>query len=123
MDVIRSLAALMLASGLGGCWGSGVVYESPAAQYLHRSDAITLSAGNAKDVNAAIHVIDPWPRDVGNRRIRSNGERMVGAIQRYHRPAANRGQGPVNQGRDPSTIGIPASGASGTPAPSSNSSL
>ena len=37
-------------------------------------------AGNAKDVNAAIHVVDPWPRDVNNRRIRGDGARMVGAV-------------------------------------------
>ena len=38
---------------------------------------------NAKNVNAATHVIDPWPRYVGNRRIPGNGERMSGAVERY----------------------------------------
>ena len=51
--------------------------------YIQRSDTITPGAGNARDVNAATHVIDPWPRYVGNRRIPGNGERMVGAIERY----------------------------------------
>jgi len=54
-----------------------------AAPYLQRLDKIYAGAGDAKDVNAATHVIDPWPPYVGNRRIPANGERMVGAIERY----------------------------------------
>jgi hypothetical protein len=57
--------------------------QDPFAQYVHRSDKITLSAGNASAVNTATHVIDPWPRYVGNRRIPGNGERMAGAVERY----------------------------------------
>src|SRR3974390_2662757 len=57
--------------------------QDPFAQYLKRSEKITLSAGNAKQVNAATHVIDPWPPYVGNRRIPGDGQRMAGAIQRY----------------------------------------
>jgi hypothetical protein len=51
--------------------------------YFQRSDKIVLSEGDAKEVNAATHVIDPWPRYVGQRKIRSNGDRMVGAADRY----------------------------------------
>lgn len=51
--------------------------------YLERLEGITASAGNAKDVNAVTHMIDPWPRHVRNRRIPGNGERMVGAVNRY----------------------------------------
>ena len=57
--------------------------QDPFAQYAHRSDKITLSAGNASAVNTATHVIDPWPPYVGNRRIPGNGERMAGAVERY----------------------------------------
>src|SRR5437899_3665987 len=53
------------------------------AMYLQRSDTITLGAGNAKEVNAATHVIDPWPPYVGNRRVPGNGARMSGAFERY----------------------------------------
>ena len=84
MHIARSLGSLILAATLGGC--SSGIYENPAAQYVARSDTVTLSAGNAKDVNAATHVIDPWPRNVKDRRISGNGERMVGAVQRYQRP-------------------------------------
>jgi hypothetical protein len=57
--------------------------QDPFAQYVHRSNKITLSAGNASAVNTATHVIDPWPRYVGNRRIPGNRERMAGAAERY----------------------------------------
>jgi hypothetical protein len=108
MRIARSLAGVTLAMALGGCWNG--IYESPAAQYVNRSDTVTLSAGNAKNVNAATHVIDPWPRYVGNRRIRGNGERMVGAVQRYQRPPAARSQGPGQGGQAPS----PTDGGGGT---------
>jgi len=73
-------AAAWLVSSVGGWAGE---YESPFDQYFERTDTITLSAGNAKEVNATIHTIDTWPRRVGNRRIPANGARMIGAIQRY----------------------------------------
>ena len=57
--------------------------QDPAAQYFERKDTIVSGAGDAKDVNAATHIIDPWPRYVGNRRIPGNGERMTGAVERY----------------------------------------
>ncbi len=55
----------------------------PFGRYIQRSDTISLSAGDAKEVNATTHIIDPWPRHVGNRRIPGNGERMSGAVERY----------------------------------------
>ena len=39
--------------------------------------------GDAKDVNAATQVIDPWPPYVGNRYFPSNGQRMSDAVERY----------------------------------------
>jgi hypothetical protein len=73
-----TFAGAMLVSCAALAWD-----QDPFAQYLQRSNKITLSAGNAKEVNAATHVIDPWPRYVGNRRIPGNGERMAGAAERY----------------------------------------
>jgi hypothetical protein len=64
-------------------WTARAWDQNPFSQYLQRSNKITLSAGNAQAVNTATHVIDPWPRYVGNRRIPGNGERMVSAIERY----------------------------------------
>jgi len=100
MKIMRTFGILALAATVGGCWGDN-------AQYLHRSDTVTLSAGNAKEVNAATHVIDPWPRRVAHRRIRANGERMVGAVQRYKAGGRGAGQGGPQQGFQPG----PASGA------------
>jgi hypothetical protein len=57
--------------------------QDPAAQYFERKDTIVSGAGDAKNVNAATHIIDPWPRYVGNRRIPMNGERAAGAVERY----------------------------------------
>ena len=63
--------------------------------YFQRSDKITLGAGDAKHVNEATHVIDPWPRYVGQRRIPSNGERMVGAVEHYRNNRAQPVQPPI----------------------------
>ena len=53
------------------------------AQYFERKDTIVSGAGDARDVNAATHIIDPWPPYVGDRRIPGNGQRMTGAVERY----------------------------------------
>jgi hypothetical protein len=65
------------------CSGAWAWDQDPAAQYFERKDTIVSGAGDAKNVNAATHIIDPWPRYVGNRRIPGNGERMTGAVERY----------------------------------------
>jgi hypothetical protein len=57
--------------------------DDPFEGYFQRKDTVTFSAGNAKEVNSATHVIDPWPRYVRNKRIPGDGERMAGAVQRY----------------------------------------
>jgi hypothetical protein len=67
-----------------GARAGDLVYEF-GEPYLQRNEGITAGAGDAKDVNAVTHVIDPWPRYVANRRIPANGERMTGAIDRYRR--------------------------------------
>jgi hypothetical protein len=56
------------------------------ARYFRRIDTISVTSGDARDVNAVAQIIDPWPRYVGNRRIPVNGERMVGAVDRYQNP-------------------------------------
>jgi len=57
--------------------------QDPAAQYFERKDTIVSGAGDAGNVNAATHIIDPWPRYVGNPQIPGNGQRMTGAVERY----------------------------------------
>jgi hypothetical protein len=112
MKIARTIAAVALAAAGGGCWTG--VYENPAAEYLHRSDTITLSAGNAKNVNAATHIIDPWPRQVANRRIPGNGERMAHAMERY-----KGGQTGSSNQTGTQVIGIPV----GSATPSQNPGL
>ena len=65
------------------CSGAWAWDQDPAAQYFERKDTIVSGAGDARDVNAATHIIDPWPRYVGDRRIPGNGQRMTGAVERY----------------------------------------
>jgi hypothetical protein len=80
----RHIIAFVILIG-GSLAGSAALAwdQDPFAMYFQRSDSITLWEGDAKDVNAATHVIDPWPPYVGNRRIPVNGDRLSGAIKRY----------------------------------------
>jgi hypothetical protein len=59
--------------------------EDPFSQYLQRSVTISLGAGNAKDTNAAIQTIDPWPPYVGRTWIPGDGRRAVDSVQRMYR--------------------------------------
>ncbi|UGY22024.1 hypothetical protein HU675_0028970 [Bradyrhizobium septentrionale] len=77
---IRYLA-LLAPFLLGGCYG--VYGHDEMDRYVQRSDTITMSAGNAKEVNAATHTIHPWPANVGDRRIAYDARRTGGAITRY----------------------------------------
>jgi hypothetical protein len=52
-------------------------------RYLQRSDTITMSAGDAKQVNAVTHTINPWPPNVGDRRIAYDAKRVGAAVSRY----------------------------------------
>ena len=64
--------------------------------YFQRSDKITLGAGDAKAVNAATHVIDPWPRYVGNRQIPGNGDRLSRAVERYRQGSYRQPAPPIS---------------------------
>ena len=66
-----------------GAYAQGI--DDPFSDYLQRSDTILLGAGNAKDTNAAIHTITPWPPYVGNTHIPIDGRRSVGAVEQMHR--------------------------------------
>jgi hypothetical protein len=80
----RHIVAFVVLVG-GSLASSGALAwdQNPFAMYFQRSDKITLWEGDAKEVNAATHVIDPWPRYVGNRRIPVNGDRLSRAVERY----------------------------------------
>jgi hypothetical protein len=108
---------IMAVTFAGACACSSAMAwdQDPFAQYIQRSDTITLGAGDAKDVNAATHVIDPWPPYVGNRYIPSDGERMSDAVERYRDvsklPQAPR---PIDPGSGGGGLAAPtATGAAG----------
>src|SRR5213082_1943272 len=82
---------------LGSC--NGLAGNDEMDRYFQRSDTITLSAGDAKQVNAVTHTIHPWPKNVGDRRIVAEAAKTARAIPRYYLG---------NQPRDP----LPAFGVS-----------
>jgi hypothetical protein len=82
MKIRRIIGSAAFAASLT-CSGAWAWDQDPAAQYFERKDTIVSGAGDARDVNAATHIIDPWPRYVGDRRIPGNGQRMTGAVERY----------------------------------------
>ena len=108
--LVRMIAATALAATCGGCWGNN-------AQYVNRTDTVTMTAGNAKEFNAATQVKDPWPAAAANRDIPGNGSRMVGAVDRYEGRQTTRGQAGAQPGAQggataPGTAGMgPPSGA------------
>src|SRR5215813_5806348 len=110
MKIFSAVALVACVTMGAACWAGE--YETTFDQYFRRSDTITPSAGNAKEVNAAIHVIDPWPRYSGNRRIPANGARMTGAIQRYRANQAGRPEAPAGQPGTPTTGSTMTTGGS-----------
>ena len=62
----------MLAIGLAGC-----------SEYLDRRDGLSVQGGNAVQTNKVAQMVDPWPRDSGDRNIAFNGSVMGSAVERY----------------------------------------
>jgi hypothetical protein len=86
-----TIVAIFRVVMLGGCWWwwscSGLWGDDEFQQYAQRTDAITMSGGDAKEVNAVTHTIHPWPRGVGDPRIITDSAHMERALQRYRRGA------------------------------------
>ena len=68
---------------LGSC--NGLAGNDEMDRYFQRSDTLTLSAGDAKQVNSATHTIHPWPSYVGDRRIIVQAGKTNGAMTRYRK--------------------------------------
>jgi hypothetical protein len=66
-------------------------------RYVQRADVITMSAGDAKEVNARTHMLNPWPRYVSDRRIPQDGARGVRAVECY-RAASSAASGTGSSG-------------------------
>jgi hypothetical protein len=98
------------------CLGRAQAVDDPFSDYLQRSVTISMGAGNAKDSNAAIHTINPWPRYVGNTRIHTTGRQAVGSVERLYR-VPNPFEREIGGG------GAAAGGASGSGAETGNGSV
>ena len=108
----RHIIALTVLVGSLGSSGASAWDQDPFAIYFQRSDTITLGAGNARDVNAVTHMIDPWPRYVGNRNIPVSGDRLSRAVERY-RTGSYRQPAPMIYSPYGTTIGITGTGGAG----------
>jgi hypothetical protein len=82
MTRMTGLVALLILAACGGARADDPFLDQ-LSRYFERIDTLSVVSGDARDVNAVTHIIDPWPRYVGNRRIPGNGQRMVGAVDRY----------------------------------------
>ena len=103
--IVRFIAGALLASACGGCWAEAD--RVPGAEYLYRTDKMTLTSGNSKDVNAISEIPDPWPRHVGDSRIPVNGDRMVRSVEAFKSGQPAGGTGPATT----QVIGVPVGSA------------
>jgi hypothetical protein len=108
------VAGAMLQSCGGGLACDGCFDEDWYAPYIQRTDAVTLSAGNAKNQNALSEMFDPWPPYVRNRRLPLNGQRAVGAMERYRDVPTTYGfvitpppKAPSSMAAPPANVGSP----------------
>src|SRR5262245_28510949 len=76
--------------------GASAWDQDPFAMYVKRSYNVVLDGGDAKAVNAATHVIDPWPRYVGNRNIPVSGDRLSRAVTRYNQGSYRQPAPPIS---------------------------
>jgi hypothetical protein len=116
LGTIAILAALLL-GGCSGLWGN-----DEFERYSQRTNTITMSAGDAKEVNAATHMYHPWPPGVGDRHILADGQRTQRAVERYRRGARPPDPLPeIGLGGTPIGAALatepPVRGGGGTPAP------
>ena len=80
-DMTRHCLVVLIALPLAGCYG--LHGHDEMDRYFQRSDTITMSAGNAKQVNAVAHTITPWPSYVNDRRLAYESRRVGAAVTRY----------------------------------------
>ncbi len=73
--------------------GLGAILGGCSDIYYDRRETVALGAEDHIATNRALQMVDPWPRDVGNKNIAFNGERMQAASERYRH---NRVIPPVN---------------------------
>ena len=129
MRTVIPVSALLVVLTVGGCTTDVVnsvqIYDPVDAvqPYAQRADKIRLSSGDAQAVNTRIHEVDPWPRNVGDKRIYANGQKMADAVWRWR--CGKEPQAPL-QGQEISNFigggggGAGASGSAGGNRPGSD---
>jgi hypothetical protein len=96
MTRMTGVAALISVMAVGGAHaGQDYPFLDELTRYAERIDTLSVVSGDARNVNAATQIIDPWPRYARDRRIPANGQRMVGAINRYQNPKLLGAQAPT----------------------------
>jgi hypothetical protein len=96
MTKLTGLAALVSLMAVGGAHaGQDYPFLDELTRYAQRIDTLSVVSGDARNVNAATQIIDPWPRYARDRRIPVNAQRMVGAINRYQNPKKLGAQAPT----------------------------
>jgi hypothetical protein len=117
MEALKT-AAFAIALGLAAVPAAAgdVDWEDIFAPYRQRIDTATTSSGNAQDVNTVTQMITPWPPYVHNRRLSTDGARMVGAVERYRNPLQSSGTMQPAKAPPPAVPemgGTPTNGAEG----------
>lgn len=79
--MIRNCLVLLVALPLAGCYG--LYGNDEFDRYVQRSNSLTVTAGDAKQVNAVAQTIHPWPANVNNPRLAYDANRMGRAVRRY----------------------------------------
>jgi hypothetical protein len=86
-----TLAAILRLVMFGGCFWfgecNGLWGDDEFQAYVRRSDRMTMTSGDAKEVNKMAHIPTPWPRGVSDRRIASDSAHMQKALEWYRRSA------------------------------------
>jgi hypothetical protein len=89
-----------------------VARSAATASAASLSVLFAMSTGNRRTPKPRHHVIDPWPRYVGDRRIPGNGDRLSRAVGRYNQ-GSNRQPAPPIFSPYGTLIGISGAGGGG----------
>jgi hypothetical protein len=96
MTKLTGLAGLISLMAVGVAHaGEDYPFLDELTGYAQRIDTLSVVSGDARNVNAATQIINPWPLYARDRRIPANGQRMVGAIDRYQNPKLLGAQAPT----------------------------
>jgi len=68
------------------------VFVSSCTQSIDRRDSISSSFGNAMATNTALQTVDPWPRQVENTHIHTDGAVTGNAIKTYRKLSSGGGK-------------------------------